>query len=34
MVVFNGFNLAEESAPKALRWIPKVCASASSPFIR
>jgi hypothetical protein len=24
MIVFNGFNLAEESAPKALRWIPKV----------
>ena len=24
MIVFNGFNLAEENAPKALRWIPKV----------
>ena len=23
MIVFNGFNLAEENAPKALRWIPK-----------
>lgn len=24
MIVFNGFNIAEENAPKALRWIPKV----------
>ena len=24
MIVFNGFNIAEESAPSALRWIPKV----------
>jgi len=24
MIVFNGFNIAEESAPKALRWIPQV----------
>ena len=23
MIVFNGFNLAEENAPKALRWIPR-----------
>lgn len=24
MIVFNGFNIAEENAPRALRWIPKV----------
>ncbi|EOD13137.1 hypothetical protein EMIHUDRAFT_464731 [Emiliania huxleyi CCMP1516] len=24
MIVFNGFNIAEESTPRALRWIPKV----------
>ena len=24
MIVFNGFNLAEENAPRALRWFPKV----------
>jgi hypothetical protein len=24
MIIFNGFNIAEESAPKALRWLPKV----------
>jgi len=24
MIVFNGFNIAEENAPKALRWLPKV----------
>ena len=24
MIVFNGFNIAEENAPKLLRWIPKV----------
>eukprot|EP00747_Dinoflagellata_sp_TGD_P094333 gnl/TRDRNA2_/TRDRNA2_166071_c0_seq1.p1 gnl/TRDRNA2_/TRDRNA2_166071_c0~~gnl/TRDRNA2_/TRDRNA2_166071_c0_seq1.p1 ORF type:complete len:318 (+),score=61.78 gnl/TRDRNA2_/TRDRNA2_166071_c0_seq1:104-955(+) len=24
MVVFNGFNIAEDNVPKALRWIPKV----------
>jgi len=23
MIVFNGFNLAEENAPRALRWVPK-----------
>ena len=24
MIIFNGFNIAEESTPRALRWIPKV----------
>ena len=24
MIIFNGLNIAEENAPKALRWIPKV----------
>ena len=24
MIVFNGFNIAEENAPRVLRWIPKV----------
>jgi len=24
MIVFNGFNIAEENTPRALRWIPKV----------
>ena len=23
MIVFNGFNLAEENAPKVLRWVPQ-----------
>lgn len=23
MVIFNGFNISDESTPKALRWIPK-----------
>jgi len=23
MIIFNGFNIAEESTPKPLRWIPK-----------
>ena len=23
MIIFNGFNLAEENTPKVLRWLPK-----------
>ena len=23
MIIFNGFNIADESTPRALRWIPK-----------
>ena len=27
MIIFNGFNIADESTPKALRWIPQVSRS-------
>ena len=33
MIVFNGFNLAEENAPRCLRWIPqvRVCVPTTTP---